>query len=1040
MPTPTAMEVVVSQISEALPWFANPTDDSQISAANAIKKMIESEHQVALAAARLVWIADGVTAVEADDLVRIAESSSDPTSIEAIFNYQWVADGIAARERASWEAVLAFAAAERRLAQVVTGFEWAADGLTQSETQALNELHLVVDEDESLALRLSGYRWMQRDVDDDETQTLYGLARIAQRSPDLANRVADAPWLKDAETVTSHQWVPIQDLHVIARANPDLARQLATLLIDSSSRFERDVLGSLAYLRREHRGAFDRLASRNWFADGLAPDEMAFIVTIQDIIVHSPEDFDEMLSSRYTESKMVDLPLSGSINIWTIQKTPFPEDEDATTQIEVALRSLEELTQTALPVKDVIVLFVVPGPGSNYVISPSNLDTPWPREAFASGHVRMTRDDQGRFNLRVLFHELGHYHFNDFPAWFLEGGANFAATYAWHRLVEGSLDEWQRDFAVAAPECSNGAVALHELGDAGFGYKALDHAECFYSMGEYFLTRLFFTLGDDATSVALSEIFTIPEEQDRPLTSKDIYLTFLDQIHPVQENDLWALFARLHGGPLFGEYDDDDDAHGDFPHAATDIGTDIVLEGFLNDPFDVDFFSVELRAGQTVLPVIAHDIRSSYVGEDLYVTLYPPDGVKPEALNSLAGAASSMQSQWAAPVDGEYYFAFESTTGALGLYSIEIQSVGETGPAIADVDEHGDNPDTASDIDPGDTLAGKMNSSSDVDYFKFQAVAGIGYEVLALNSSLEYSEIHAYGPDGVSAVENANWSTGLDRARFMWHATESGEHYLAVSSPEGNVGNYRITLSSVTPGGDDHGEDHSTATPVQIGQVVVGSLDNPADTDYFSFQTEKDQIYTILFDHQDSFYQPVAILASDGVTVLHEYQPSGGYDSSGTLIPWVAPDTDRYFVKYDSPDGDTGDYTLAIIRGGELQDDYGDTLESATELRTGEQLEGRLDQVHDFDYFRFTANRGSRYSISLDYDAESFENGEPDPRVNVYVADTLMEEYRDKRDGKRQSGRFFQWPARATGHYVVVWSPQGDIGPYTLKIEGGSGN
>ena len=1085
-PTPTAKEFTAAKISESIPWFIDPPDEHHTTVADAIAEILDRHPDTALTVSRLRWIVDGVTNVEAqastafkeiaaidaetltrlvgliwidDGLVpaeiehlnRIAETLFDPISATEVLGYNWVQDGITEFERPTWDALWIINSADPDLARAVTTLDWVRDGMTRTETESLSKLRVMIAVDQSLGARIVAMPWFRNGIGFDEVEALEGFRLIAQRDPELAKYIADAPWVRDTDQLTSHHYEPIRELSVISSGGSDLPKELVDIIAERIDQFERHLLASLAFFRNEQREEFDLLRQQQWFADGLTREEMVFIITAHGTVLNSPEDFHEMLTSRYTQSKNIDLPLSGNINIWAIQKTPFPENQDVATQIEVALRALEDLTLTPLSTNDVIVHFIIPGPESNFRYLGGNLHAPWPRGGHDGTHIRMKREENAQISLRTLFHELAHYQFVEFPAWFIEGGANFAAMYISQLHVEGSVETWKANTdTTVGPGCNNGAANLHDLGNVGFGYQASPNVGCFYTIGEHFLTSVFHTIGQDATSSALRDILAIPRTQFRPITSKDMFLAFHRYTTAEKKPKFIDLFNNLHGGPLLGEWTYPDDYHGDSSETATAIVTDIFIEGALNHPFDIDYFAIPLIADQTVLLTLDHEIQDEYVGEDLYVTLQTPNGVNPEGLDSMQGTATSMHAEWVVPVSGDYYFALESTTGATGRYAMDIMSIIEPIDAISpSIDEQresradtiedlGDSAAGAVDIAPGETFLARIDDNSDVDYFQLQAVEGRGYEVLVVNTNLEYSAIRAFKSDAKTLVDTTEWSDGYDVSTLKWLAVESSVHYIEVLSPEGNIGGYSITLNEVVTQDDDHGDDPESATVVQVSQMVNGELTTPFDSDYFRFQAEGGQFYNLLFNHYTLPAQPVTIYSPDGVSVIHEFMHSSGYDNTGSLIPWMAPESGQFFLRFSSPDGATGDYRFIIVPGGAIEDDYVDTPETATELMVGEELAGSLDQVHDFDYFRFDAELGGRFFISLDYDDGSFDHETPDLRVTVYVADTFMEEYRDRKEGKRQSGRFVQWPARETSYFVVVWSTQGDIGPYTLSVSGGS--
>ena len=1057
-------------LGAALTWFGNPPDEHHAVAADVLLEIWAQFPEVALALAQFSWVVDGITESEAGALAQIhhiasydvtlvsqllsidwvvdgineneaayvnliAATIGNQNAVSSVMGYSWAQDGVSVSEVESLEILQRVANAEPELVQAITNLGWIEDGFTEVERETLAHIGRIVDINQSLALQLTKYHWLQNGIDKDQKETLHGLAELVGINPEIAYRVANVPWLRDAETVTSHQWDAVYYLSVILRRDGWLGATLVDLISNSLGQLERDLILTLSSLLGEQSEAFARLRQQSWFADGLSRDEMAFLVTTRDIVEHSPQDFDEMIASRSTQAKSVNLPLSGDVNIWAIQKTPFPEGEDITGKIEDALLALEEITLTPLHTKDVVVLIVVHGPDSDFLFL-GQLDAPWPGAAHAGSHVRMPRDPQNQeIELNALFHELSHYQFSMYPSWLLEGGASFAGRYMWYRNIERSFEPW---YSVVdpynSPGCHTGAINLHELGGGGFGHRILEHGICFYTMGEHFFVSLFHTLGREVVSKGLRDIFAIPAEQDRPVTSKDIFLAFKNHVPPDQEQRYLELFRVLHGGPLVGDWSGAQDIEGDTPETAVSIQTDALIEASLDHPFDVDYFTVSLAAGQTVLPLFTHDTETGEFGEGLRLSWFTPDDGKPQGITRLSGEAATMQERWSAAITGNYVFSIESTDGIVGKYKLKLFSAEEP------IDQHGNAPDQASLIGPSETISGLMNNPTDRDVFKVQVTAGWTYQVDVVNQYISDTKVTAYESDGRTQVETNQMGYGVDYSYLMWAGKETADYYLVVESIYGNLGRYSITLTETNPTSDDHGDDHSSATLVQIGQRISAEVDPPLDIDYFKFRAEQGLSYNIIFDHLTIAYQPVTIFDSDGTTVVHEYGPWGGYDSRGTLIPWTPPRTDDYYIRFESPDGDTGKYSIVILSENAVQDEHADAPNSAaTEINLNETVEGTLSQELDLDYFKVNVEVGENYFISLDYEGAVVNSPDPAPRATVYVGDNMTELFRAVREGKKEGGRYLNWLAHEPQiHYIVVWSPEGYVGEYTLIVETGA--
>ena len=231
--------------------------------------------------------------------------------------------------------------------------------------------------------------------------------------------------------------------------------------------------------------------------------------------------------------------------------------------------------------------------------------------------------------------------------------------------------------------------------------------------------------------------------------------------------------------------------------------------------------------------------------------------------------------------------------------------------------------------------------------------------------------------------------------------------------------------------GDDHGDYPLSATELQVGQAAEGSLDYPVDLDFFRFKPEKDRKYTVKVDHER--------LGISGISLYIYHYDSSSVRRPGNLIPklwtwksrqqtpsgpeirWMAPSSfQRYFV-VENFGAKTGPYTLTLTEVEDVEDDHGDSLDTATGISTGETVAGTVDNDFDFDYFRFEAIEDRRYEIEVvPGTLQSFRtrlftarNASPWNWNNLYPDDE----------------------AHGPGSYRVTWRAP-DSGVYYLAVDG----
>ena len=235
---------------------------------------------------------------------------------------------------------------------------------------------------------------------------------------------------------------------------------------------------------------------------------------------------------------------------------------------------------------------------------------------------------------------------------------------------------------------------------------------------------------------------------------------------------------------------------------------------------------------------------------------------------------------------------------------------------------------------------------------------------------------------------------------------------------------------------DDHGDDISNASALDLGRPLTGRLDYMFDFDFFRFAVEEGLRYRMNLDHGSLGYSSVTLYDSDGLT----QQPLGIGNwksrwrvASGPQILWVAPGSGHYYFAVQNFGGETGTYTVTIAEVDDSVDDHGDSLADATPVSVGEAVQGVVDDDFDFDYFRFQAIGSREYRV--DVTGGSLES----LRTRLYAPDGApsanwrLNEYRDDQSSGDRS--YFEWMAPSSDwFYVAVDGARGSVGTYTLTV------
>ena len=116
----------------------------------------------------------------------------------------------------------------------------------------------------------------------------------------------------------------------------------------------------------------------------------------------------------------------------------------------------------------------------------------------------------------------------------------------------------------------------------------------------------------------------------------------------------------------------------------------------------------------------------------------------------------------------------------------------------------------------------------------------------------------------------------------------------------------------------------------------------------------------------------------------------------------------------------------------DFSDAHGDEPSKASEIEVGEVVEGTLDYMFDFDYFRFRAEDGQRYRIGITHETLRLSS------VVLYGADGQRAKgWQSKWEDRDRVpyGVQIRWTAPSSGeYYLAVQNFGGKSGPYTFSI------
>ena len=234
------------------------------------------------------------------------------------------------------------------------------------------------------------------------------------------------------------------------------------------------------------------------------------------------------------------------------------------------------------------------------------------------------------------------------------------------------------------------------------------------------------------------------------------------------------------------------DDHGDRRGAATEIVAGAAAQGRLERVGDEDWF------------------RFRTTGASTWVTAYTVS--EGDTIGELHAAGGTMAADDDSGSDGNFRVLANVPSGT---HYVRVSGFGTPDYTLmleAVPDDHGDRPDTATEIAAGDMARGRLEPVGDEDWFRFRTTgASTWITAYTVSEGDTVGELHAAGGAVVS-----NDNSGSDGNFWILANVPAGMHYVRVSSF--GTPDYRLMLKE--------GRDPMEFLPIPAGSFLMGS---PAD-------------------------------------------------------------------------------------------------------------------------------------------------------------------------------------------------------------------
>ena len=439
---------------------------------------------------------------------------------------------------------------------------------------------------------------------------------------------------------------------------------------------------------------------------------------------------------------------------------------------------------------------------------------------------------------------------------------------------------------------------------------------------------------------------------------------------------------------------DQDDDYGEDVETSHEINVGETIAGTITFAREADVFGFAAEQGVDYLIEVSSNVpRLGVPAEPFRVDLIDERGLSRRSVYNRV--------IWKAPYSGQKYIRVSGDVPA--TYSISV--------SIADlVDDHGNDPESATTLKLGETTHGVIGYDDDVDVFEIDLTQGETIEIDIASPIRD--DIY------VDVWKDNRGLFGADRFPVIWNAASTGSHAIRIRTPK-VTGDFSIAVRRSNYE-DDYPDD--AATTIEFGVPIDVFAYDQYDLDAFTFAATAGQSYVITVE--PGTIEDFSIRVDDAGG--NELESTPGYRALPTMT-WQAWEDGNYFVYVVTEN--PGSYTISVSRSDYL-DDHSDDRRFATPLTLGEPVSGVIGfdagffwiwksrTYGDQDLFSFEAEEGKRYSIEVELDSLLRSN------IQLYDESGELLEHADTQ---------LRWKAERSGRYYVRISGF-VVGDYTVTV------
>jgi len=322
------------------------------------------------------------------------------------------------------------------------------------------------------------------------------------------------------------------------------------------------------------------------------------------------------------------------------------------------------------------------------------------------------------------------------------------------------------------------------------------------------------------------------------------------------------------------------DDHSDTASGATTVTVGGYKDGILNSGTDQDWFKFDAKSLKTGRYIIKTTGTT-----DTYGRLYQGTSTYLTGNND-SGAGTNFQIVWTVSA-GWYYVKVTGNNSAVGSYRLYVTE-----------DDYSNTSGSAKVVNIGSNMAGALDYSTDLDWFKFTTTTA-GYYIIKTTGSTD-TQGSLYN-SSVSLIES-NSNDGLfGNFQIVRSLSANTLYYVRVSGENSETGLYTFSVQK------DDSNSSSGATTIAIGGSKSAGIDYIGDIDWFKFEIPASGEYEIYTSGSTNTYG----ILYQGTSTLLDQNDNGGTGNNFKITKNLNAGW-HYIRVTGSGSGTTGSYVLYV--------------------------------------------------------------------------------------------------------------------------------